>query len=140
VSFLRDVVPSGPREYVLLRYTAERRDQQLHRDVYLVKISDPFATPLATLFRRGDTNADGELNLTDPVTLLNVLFAGGGDLPCADAGDNDDSGALNVTDPVYLLNHLLSSGPAPVEPFAACGVDPTDDELECVSFEACTEG
>jgi hypothetical protein len=49
------------------------------------------------------------------------------------AGDTDDSGHLDLADPLFLLNYLFRAGPAPGEPFAACGVDATADELTCAT-------
>jgi hypothetical protein len=81
-------------------------------------------------FRRGDSNGDGGLNVTDAVNTLEHLFRGGAPPPCPDAADADDSGRLNVTDPVYLLEHLFRGGSAPPAPGpAACGEDPTQDDL-----------
>ncbi len=88
-------------------------------------------------FRRGDANADGDLNLTDAIFILGALFLGEAAPTCADAADTDDSGEVNVTDAVLLLNHLFSGGPAPAAPFAECGVDSTLDELSCDSFPSC---
>src|SRR5262245_11431490 len=68
------------------------------------------------LFRRGDSNADGALNLTDAISTLNHLFIAGPAVPCEDAADADDDGRLNLTDAVYSLNHLFIAGPPPPEP------------------------
>lgn len=35
------------------------------------------------------------------------------------------------------LNHLFSGADAPPAPFGECGVDPTEDELECESGGPC---
>jgi len=81
-------------------------------------------------FRRGDTNGDGAVGLTDAIVILDSLFRGAGELPCPDAADADDSGSLDLTDPVYVLLHLFQGGPEPLAPGAAdCGADPTSDEL-----------
>ncbi len=102
-------------------------------DLYLVKLA-PDTAP----FRRGDANADGELNLTDAVFTLGALFLGEAMPTCADAADADDSGSIDLTDPVFLLNHLFAGGPAPGEPFADCGTDPEDSShLGCASYPNC---
>ena len=87
--------------------------------------------PRLALFRRGDSNADGDQNITDAVQILNFLFLGGAGPLCQKSADVDDSGTVQLTDPVRLLNHLFLGGPAPPAPFAACGVDPTEDALAC---------
>lgn len=96
-----------------------------------------FTVEPVTTFRRADTNADGKLNITDAVSMLNFLFLGGPAPTCEDAADTDDSGRLNITDAVSTLNHLFLGGPEPPAPSAACGTDPTDDDLGCEAFAPC---
>ncbi len=89
-------------------------------------------------FQRGDANADGDVNLTDATVILGALFGGQADtVTCEKSADSNDSGALEISDSVYLLAHLFQAGPAPAEPFGACGGDPTADSLSCVFHEAC---
>jgi hypothetical protein len=91
----------------------------------------------STRFQRGEANADGILDISDPVATLGNLFLGTGDLPCLDAADADDSGALDVTDAIYSLNFLFTGGPAPAAPFGACGADPSEDALKCDRYAPC---
>ncbi|HVR74134.1 MAG TPA: hypothetical protein VMT52_07380 [Planctomycetota bacterium] len=92
----------------------------------------------STPFRRGDSNQDGALNLTDAVATLAALFQGGAQPACADAADADDNGSVSLTDAVYTLNHLFRAGLAPPAPGAeTCGVDPSEDGLSCDSFPPC---
>ena len=78
------------------------------------------------------------INLTDAVFTLNHLFLGGPAPDCADAADADDNGDLEITDAVYTLNFLFLGGAEIPEPAGAeCGVDPTDDELICGTYERC---
>ena len=91
-----------------------------------------------TGFRRGDSNASGDLNITDGVFVLNYLFLGGPEPPCQDAADSDDNGALNITDGVRILNYLFLGGPAPSAPGPdTCGPDPTADDLPTCNYTAC---
>ena len=103
-------------------------------DVYLIKLAP---VPDASSFRRGDANADGDLNLTDAVFTLRALFRGEVAPTCADAADADDNGLINLTDAVLVLNHLFAGDPAPSVPFENCGADPTADALDCAAFAAC---
>jgi hypothetical protein len=89
------------------------------------------------VFRRGDTDGSGTLNVTDPIRVLHFLFRGGVPLSCLDAGDVDDSGSLNVTDPIYLLSFLFHGGPPPRSPHPGCGQDETPEGLGCESYEGC---
>lgn len=55
-------------------------------------------------FRRGDANADENVDLTDPLHTLGFLFLGDTDISCMDAADAGDSGAVDLTD--ALQNYL----------------------------------
>ena len=99
----------------------------------LLSVTDP----LPILFQRGDVDLDGSLSITDSINLLVFLFAEG-ELPgCLDAGDADDSGDLNITDAVTSLGYLFRGGEALPAPFLECGVDSTDDELDCEAEPVC---
>jgi hypothetical protein len=88
-------------------------------------------------FRRGDANADGNLNLTDAVVTVGFLFLGTPpSLPCPDAADANDSGDLNLTDAVVGLGFLfLGNPPSLPPPGRQCGPDPTNPK-PCV-YRAC---
>ena len=96
------------------------------------------SAPPGGVFRRGDSNASGDLNITDGVFVLNYLFLGGPEPPCQDAADSDDNGQLNITDGVRILNYLFLGGPAPPAPGPeTCGPDPTEDELPPCVYTSC---
>lgn len=64
-------------------------------------------------FLRGDANADGQINLSDAIYLLNYLFRGG---PAPDpmaAGDANCDDSVIIGDAIYLLNYLFKAGPEP---------------------------
>ena len=87
---------------------------------------------------RGDCNADGILDISDPVANLGFQFIGTFDPPCRDACDFNDDGIIDITDPIANLTHQFVGGPPPARPGKeVCGVDPTEDELGCESFERC---
>ncbi|MFQ5653538.1 MAG: hypothetical protein ACE5GW_02260 [Planctomycetota bacterium] len=94
-------------------------------------------TPGTTSFRRGDANADGALDISDPIRVLAVLFTGGGPPPCEDALDANDDGALDVADAIILLGRLFEGGPPLPVPYFACGPDFTGDGLDCASYAPC---
>jgi hypothetical protein len=111
-----------------------------------------WCTEAAVQFVRSDCDADGNVNITDAVRILNYIFLGGPPCNCLDAGDADDNGALNIVDPIRLLCWLFGNcpplpAPAPVDslgtsagsydPMKSCGSDPTADALGCASFGVC---
>jgi uncharacterized delta-60 repeat protein len=102
-------------------------------DFVVAKYNGAAATP----FRRGDANADGNLDLSDGVTVLAHLFLGGARPPCERAADADASGALDLSDAISIFVHLYRGGPGLPDPFAFCehGVLPLP--LTCESFPPC---
>jgi cellulose/xylan binding protein with CBM9 domain len=105
----------------------------------------PSGPPPGPRFVRGDANADGSINITDGVFVLNFLFLGGPEPRCVDAAEATDDGQLNITDGVFILNWLFISGAAPPPPSPAtanylpsdCGEDPTADDVTCAEFPPC---
>jgi hypothetical protein len=100
------------------------------------------ATPTSgeAIFRRGEANADGTLNITDGIFVLNYLFLGGPTPPCLEAANANDDATLNITDGIYILNYLFLGGPAPPAPGAAsCGPDPEGSQSDdgCLSYLNC---
>jgi len=88
-------------------------------------------------FRRGDSNGDGGIDLSDAVYILRSLFLGGDPLTCLKAADSNDDARVDVSDPVKILRVLFLGEPQLPPPSDACGVDPTGDGLSCGAFEGC---
>ncbi len=93
--------------------------------------------PAGAVFRRGDANADGGFDLSDPVAALDFLFRGAAEPACLEAADVNDSGVVDISDAVYGLRFLFLGGPPPAGPFDLCGPDPSADELGCGAPAAC---
>jgi len=94
------------------------------------------ATPRAAAedlrgFHRGDCNADGPRNVSDPIFLLELLFGAGSASPCQDACDANDDGDLDLSDAVLMLGLVFTGTPAALPAPLACGFDPTGDTLDC---------
>jgi len=87
------------------------------------------------LFRRGDGNGDGKVDIADAIYTLSYLFAGGGTPPCPDALDANDDGSIDIADAIQVLSYLFAGAelPQPVE----CGEDPTADDLSACDYPAC---
>ncbi|MCZ6795926.1 MAG: Kazal-type serine protease inhibitor domain-containing protein [Planctomycetota bacterium] len=89
-------------------------------------------------FRRGDTNQDGIVDLSDSISLLAWLFLGGPAPFCLDSGDSNDDGANDISDASWSLIFLFLGGPPPPDPGPfECGSDPTEDPLDCALYEPC---
>ncbi|MBN1459838.1 MAG: PKD domain-containing protein, partial [Armatimonadetes bacterium] len=88
-------------------------------------------------FLRGDSNADGSTNISDPVFNLNYQFALGPTPTCLKTADVNDDGLLNLADPIFQLNYMFVSGPTPPPPLSECGIDPTADALSCEEYAPC---
>lgn len=84
-----------------------------------------------SLFRRGDTNYDSALDVTDALATLNFLFRNGATPPCLDAADANDDGRLDVSDPISFLTALFSSRATLPPPGPEAGADTTTDTLDC---------
>ncbi len=96
-------------------------------------------------FRRGDTDGNGAIEITDPINNLSFQFLGTFTPPCLDAADFDDNGKVEITDPIASLSHQFLGTAPPAPPGKdTCGVDPTEDapdvggELGCENpHESC---
>jgi len=89
--------------------------------------------PGGTIFRRGDTDGNGTVELTDAVFILGYLFQGSTTPACLETADSDDNGKVDVSDAIRLLGWLFAGG-GPLAPPGSeeCGRDPTPgDEGEC---------
>jgi len=97
------------------------------------------AGPDQPRFRRGDTDDNAAVELTDAVRILGFLFQGGETPGCFDAADADDNGRIELTDAVRILGFLFQgTAPPPPPGPVECGADPLPaDELGCESYESC---
>ena len=90
------------------------------------------------VFRRGDANGDGSVDVSDAVTVLQYLFEGFA-LGCVDAADFSDSGSVNIADPVGIVGFLFGGEAPPAAPYPGCGIDPTDTDAlpSCQTPSSC---
>ncbi len=90
------------------------------------------------LFRRGDPNGDGDVDLSDPVFILNYLFTGGDRPDCLEAANANGSSGIDIGDAIFLLGYQFGGGPPPPAPGPhECGVDPDDADVDCESYGGC---
>jgi len=62
---------------------------------------------------RGDSNFDGRLNISDPVSILNYLFITGQAPACPNAADFNLDARLDISDPITILRTLFIGFPPP---------------------------
>jgi hypothetical protein len=99
-------------------------------------VAKPAAGPGSLPFRRGDSNGDGVVDISDAVFDLMWLFFGGRAPGCLDAADANVDRGHDLTDAVFTLDFLFQGGPAPPAPGPSdCGVPP--EPLGCESYPAC---
>ncbi len=87
-------------------------------------------------FMRGDSNADGAVNIADAISILGFLFGGEEAPVCMDSADANDDGAVNIADAIRTLGYLFGGEEELPAPFGACGTDPTDDTLPACNYPA----
>jgi hypothetical protein len=79
------------------------------------------------VFRRGDHDGSGAVDITDALNLLSFLFLGLFNPICQDASDYDNSGALDISDGLNSLGFLFLGGNTPPPPGVNdCGPDPQE--------------
>jgi hypothetical protein len=91
-----------------------------------------------SVFRRGDANGDGSVDVSDAITVLQYLFEGFV-IGCVDAADFADSGSVNIADPVGIVGFLFGGDAPPAAPYPGCGIDPTDTDglPDCQTQSSC---
>jgi hypothetical protein len=63
----------------------------------------------------GDILANGNIDISDLIYLVNFMFQGGPDLPIPDAADvNGTCSGPNIADLTYLVFYMFQEGPAPM--------------------------
>ena len=88
------------------------------------------------LFVRAEVNGDGALDISDALSVLQVLF-NQQSTTCLSAADTNGSGTVDVGDVIFLLNYLFVSAVQPPAPFPNCGIDPAPSALGCDSYSGC---
>ncbi|MEM7166322.1 MAG: hypothetical protein AAF581_12715 [Planctomycetota bacterium] len=122
IAYTADGSDGNPSEYVVGNDTGV---------VYELSLKLP-----GIAFSRGDFDQDGTIVFVDAFNIIQAVFGIIPQSDCLDAQDANDDGMINFVDGTFLLNHIFNIGNnPPPAPFGVCGLDPTDDALDCVSFE-----
>jgi len=75
-------------------------------------------------FVRGEVNDDGEVDISDVVSLLGYMFSGEDAPTDTEAADVNDDEIVDIADPIYLLSFLFRGGPEIPAPFPERGPEP----------------
>jgi len=110
-------------------------------DTMLYRVNVPVCLVVSPLFVRGDYDDTGDLAMPDALRLLLWKYhqPGGVAPTCKDAADYDDDGNIAMPDALSLLlyKYHQPGGVPPAPPYPDCGLDFTEDELECVAYSHC---
>lgn len=85
-------------------------------------------------YLRGDANTDGDIDISDGITMLAHLFLGSVDLECRDAANANNDGVVDISDASYLFMYLFLGGEPLPPPFPGCG---SAEKLGCERYDAC---
>ena len=86
-------------------------------------------------FIRGDANQDGGMDISDPVWMLQYLFATAR-VDCVAAFDFNGDELLDLSDVIGELSFIFQGGTPPEFPYPDCGV-PAGTIGGCYSFSVC---
>ena len=92
-------------------------DHNGYEDAFVAKIELDF-------YICGDANSDESVNVSDAVTIINYVFAGGDPPEPLESGDANCDGTVNVADAVWVINYVFAGGHEP------CDTD-GDGEPDC---------
>ena len=99
-----------------------------------------FIVPPVSDYVSGEVNADGRLDLADPIYLINAMLRGGPPVACPIAADANGDGSLgDVSDAIFIVMYLWLGGEPPVGSFPDCGggADLPDTALCPAASNAC---
>jgi hypothetical protein len=102
-----------------------------------VKVCGNIQVQSLVQFVRADTNADGFLDLSDGIWILNHLFQGGPKFDCNGANDANGDGGLDTADAIYIVLYYFAGGFPPPAPFPTCGYMPNQTLVDCQIFPDC---
>ena len=124
-STIRGILPPGDAEGPVDVVIRQGEDE--------FTLADGFTYRTSPLFVRGNANGDGDMDLTDPICILDFLFRGGEPLACQDAADANDDGDIDLSDAIKILMVLYQVADPLPAPYPEPGHDPTPDGLDCAS-------
>jgi hypothetical protein len=83
-------------------------------------------------FVRAEANADGKVDISDGIFILDFFYLGNAVPRCMDAVDTTDDGIHDISDAIRIFSFLFLGGAPPPAPFAGPGRDTTPDAFGCL--------
>ncbi len=105
---------------------------------FWVAVNEEFViTPEGSMpiFRLGDSNSSGDVDISDPIALIKFLFSGG-KISCLAAADVNEDRLLDLTDIIFVLDVLFLGESRPMR-VKQCVMLLPDDTLGCESAPPC---
>ena len=97
------------------------------------------ASPSSPEFVRADSNADGEIDISDAILTMEFLFLPGRrSLKCQRSADADSNDELDLMDSIFTLRYVFLGTAEPSDPFPRCGRTRTESEISCDAFGPCS--
>jgi len=81
-------------------------------------VADTQTVLFHTIVQRGDMNLDGNIDISDLVSLVGYMFGGGPEPTPLEASDFNCSGGNDITDLVSMVEYMFQDGdPSPCNPY-----------------------
>ncbi len=119
-----------PTEQLRPRISGNRIVYEDYRDGDFLNNADIFIYEFPSLlFIRGDANEDNQVDISDALRILSILFQGETRLPsCLEALDANNDDSVDISDAVYILLYLFRGTNPPPPPYPEPGICPMEAE------------
>lgn len=89
---------------------------------------------LDRFYIRGDSNADGVVDIADASFTLNFLFLGGPRSVCFGAADADGNDVVDITDPILTLTALFLEPNQRIGSVGSTAIGTEDEDFRCLFY------
>ncbi|EQB62997.1 MAG: hypothetical protein RBG1_1C00001G0576 [candidate division Zixibacteria bacterium RBG-1] len=96
-----------------------RNDIMMYRPFWIKKTCCP-VTPLTCLYKPGDANGNGKVDLADLIFMVNYIMKGGPAPVFECQVDLNADGIVTLLDIVVAVNYLFKGGNPPLKSWACC--------------------
>jgi len=89
------------------------------------------------LFKRGDANGEGVVNIADAIFMIQYIFNDGPSPQCMEAANANGDSFTDISDAIFLIQFQFLDGNQPPAPYPACGVDTVGPSGSCNTYNPC---